>query len=38
MDTTSRGVLEGLRESLKEEPVVQEDDARRLDQPPRKGP
>ena len=36
MDTTSRSLLEGLRESLKEEPVVKEDDARRLDQPPRK--
>jgi len=34
MDTTSR-LLEGLRESLREEPVVKEDDARRLDQPPK---
>jgi len=37
MDTTARSLLEGLRESLKEEPVVQEDDSRRIDQPPRNG-
>jgi hypothetical protein len=37
MDTTSRSLLEGLRESLKQEPAVKEDDARRMDQPPRKG-
>jgi hypothetical protein len=36
MDTTSRSLLEGLRESLKEEPVVKEDDARRIDQPPKR--
>ena len=33
MDTTSRNLLEGLRESLKEEPAVREDDPRRIDQP-----
>ena len=37
MDTTSRSLLEGLRESLKEEPVVKEEDARRIDRPPGKG-
>ena len=30
MDTTSRTLFEGLRESLKDEPVVKEDEARRV--------
>jgi hypothetical protein len=31
MDTTSRSLLEGLRDSLKDEPVVKEDEVRRMD-------
>ena len=31
MDTTSSALLDGLRESLESEPVVQEDDSRRLE-------
>jgi hypothetical protein len=31
MDTTSSALLDGLRESLDDEPVVREDEARRLE-------
>ena len=31
MDNTSRNLLEGLRDSLKDEPVVKEDEVRRMD-------